>query len=281
MNNQTRLALSLIGAGLGGAAAFAGLARAVRTRRADALDDTVRGQFPRARSRRAVATRAVQTLGYSGKWWVHGPIAAAAATQLWRTGHPRAGAAIALASGAGVAASKAFEAMMFGVRQPAGHPEPDGKSFPSGHSLELAALALTAGYVVVRERLAPAAIAVPLALAVPVASGAGRLYLDRHWGSDVIGGWMAGLALASWCAAAYELVPERALVALPKRVRRVARAAGTSVAERTGRAAERVVDLAAQAREELADTGRSVAKVARVARRERGPVERARELLRR
>jgi undecaprenyl-diphosphatase len=51
-------------------------------------------------------------------------------------------------------------------------------------------------------------IAAPVALAVPVASGIGRLYLDRHWSSDVVAGWLAGLSVAAACAGVYEALSD-------------------------------------------------------------------------
>jgi membrane-associated phospholipid phosphatase len=38
-----------------------------------------------------------------------------------------------------------------------------------------------------------------------IAAGAGRLLLDRHWTSDVIGGYCAGIALGATGAGLYEL----------------------------------------------------------------------------
>jgi membrane-associated phospholipid phosphatase len=38
-----------------------------------------------------------------------------------------------------------------------------------------------------------------------LAAGASRLLLNRHWTSDVIGGYCAGIALGATCAGMYEL----------------------------------------------------------------------------
>jgi len=76
----------------------------------------------------------------------------------------------------------------------------DGKStaatFPSGHTTGVTAEALVIAYVMSAEGLAsPAAIAALLAW--PLLVGASRLYRDRHWLSDIVAGWIAGVAVAS------------------------------------------------------------------------------------
>jgi len=43
--------------------------------------------------------------------------------------------------------------------------------------------------------------------AIVGAATLGRLVLDRHWVSDVIGGTLLGIAVAAGCAAAYESLP--------------------------------------------------------------------------
>ncbi len=71
-----------------------------------------------------------------------------------------------------------------------------------------ATAAVSIAYVLAREGRADAWIAAPAALALPILSGAGRVYLDRHWASDVVGGLLAGVSVAAACAAAYELGPD-------------------------------------------------------------------------
>jgi membrane-associated phospholipid phosphatase len=147
-------------------------------------------------------------VGPLGKPWVHGPVTALLAA--YTRPRSRAGAvAIVLSSGASAAVSHLFESS-FPHR-----PAPPGKrknrsepSFPSGHSLETAATALTTAYVLAREGRADAWFTVPVSVIVPAISGAGRLVLDRHWTTDVVGGWLAGTAIAACCAAAYELMPD-------------------------------------------------------------------------
>jgi membrane-associated phospholipid phosphatase len=85
--------------------------------------------------------------------------------------------------------------------------EKDGKkppaTFPSGHTTGVTAEALVIAYVLYSERLAsPAAIA---ALAAwPLLVGVSRLYRNRHWFSDIIAGWIAGVAVASISVLLYQ-----------------------------------------------------------------------------
>ena len=63
---------------------------------------------------------------------------------------------------------------------------------------------MTASWVLAREAIAPAVVLMPAAVAASLISGLGRLILDRHWPTDSLAGYSAGLALAATCAAAYE-----------------------------------------------------------------------------
>ena len=77
-------------------------------------------------------------------------------------------------------------------------------SFPSGHATRASAAALAIAYVLVRERMTPREIALPLAMAIAAAAGVSRAYADAHWTTDVIGGWSLGSTAAALAALAYE-----------------------------------------------------------------------------
>jgi len=77
-------------------------------------------------------------------------------------------------------------------------------AFPSGHATLAAAVCGTLAYVLWRERLVPGAAAIGAGIALPVIVGISRVYLDVHWATDVVGGWLAGLIVACLAAAIYE-----------------------------------------------------------------------------
>ncbi len=78
-----------------------------------------------------------------------------------------------------------------------------GASFPSGHTLNST---VTYGLVALyawRSRMAPAVrkIVVGLLVAIPFLVGLSRIALGVHYPSDVLGGWLAGMAVVSAVAA--------------------------------------------------------------------------------
>jgi PAP2 superfamily protein len=90
-------------------------------------------------------------------------------------------------------------------KPPPGRHSPTEPAFPSGHALQTAGVAWTTAYVLVREGIAPPGAVVPLALLLPAVSGMVKLWRDRHWFTDVIGGYLLGATLAASGAAGYEI----------------------------------------------------------------------------
>jgi membrane-associated phospholipid phosphatase len=79
-------------------------------------------------------------------------------------------------------------------------------SFPSGHATRASAVALAIAYVLVRERMVPRSVALPVAMIIAAATGVSRAYADAHWTTDVVGGWALGAATAAGSALWYERV---------------------------------------------------------------------------
>jgi undecaprenyl-diphosphatase len=74
-----------------------------------------------------------------------------------------------------------------------------GYSFPSGHSLDSAATYGLIALVVWRSPLPLAVrrLAVVLGATLPFLIGLSRIALGVHYPSDVLGGWLAGIALVA------------------------------------------------------------------------------------
>lgn len=149
----------------------------------------------------SVASRATTPLG---KWWGQVPAALLTALKLRRKG--RAGAAWTIAGTSLVAAVLPAVLDRWTVQRLSPVERVGGRkqSYPSGHALRTSAMAISVGYVMQRERLASPAWLTPLA-PLSLATGVGRLILDRHWTSDVVGGYCAGIALGAASAGLYEL----------------------------------------------------------------------------
>ena len=204
--NQRDRASGALGVALVGAAAFSILAMSVDSHATAYFDGRVRARFPKRR--RPSTKRVAGFIGPLGKAWGHGSVAVAVALLV----HSRRGsvpaASIVLCSALAMALSRVFEKVLPQRKPPPSRHSPTEPSFPSGHSLETAATSTILAYVLAREKLAPGSIAVPLAVWIPVLSGLSRMYLDRHWATDVGGGLLAGVTLAAGCAGIYERARE-------------------------------------------------------------------------
>jgi membrane-associated phospholipid phosphatase len=183
-------------------AAFAVLARSVArrdTREQDhRLRDTLVGN--QGRVDRALA----EAVGPLGKEWFHAPVALLIALVLWQRGAGRRAALPLIASVTAEVVNRVCEGTLHIRKPPPGKKERHKPSFPSGHALETAAVALTSSYVMAREGLTAPARSAAVAMALAAASGGGRVYLDRHWVSDAVGGYLLGIGIAAACGALYE-----------------------------------------------------------------------------
>lgn len=198
---------ALIGVGVAGLIGFTLLARHVAAHETRALDGRARRQFPKRRRRLTrVTARAIEPLG---KWWGQVPVAAAMSALTWRRRGPRAAVPIASASALAASLAWVLERVMRPRTPPPGRHSPTEPAFPSGHALQTSAVAWTTAYVLLRERLGPRTGVIPVAVALPVASGLAKLYLDKHWFTDVMGGYLLGAALAASVAAGYEMAVRR------------------------------------------------------------------------
>jgi membrane-associated phospholipid phosphatase len=62
-----------------------------------------------------------------------------------------------------------------------------------------------------------------MAMVMPGVSGLAKLWLDRHWFTDVLAGYLLGAAIAASSAAAYEIARPRHRPRLTRVIARLAR----------------------------------------------------------
>lgn len=112
-------------------------------------------------------------------------------------------------------ANSALKCSFIRVR-PTSEPWPPGVfgcdqfAFPSGHAMESMALyGLLILWVTATGLRGSTLVATAGLTMVPAAAGLSRVALGVHWMSDVIGGWLAGLAVASLLVFLWEWVPAR------------------------------------------------------------------------
>ena len=209
--NRSQRAAALGIASLAAAASFAFLAAAVARRRTAAIDEAVheRTAPPDDSPVRSVA----DAMAPLGKWWTYIPAGAVAGACLLaatpredRTNGERlVGAGVMILAGvAATALNPVFDNWLPQRPAPPGHASRWKPVFPSGHAFGPAAVGLTAVYVLRRERVARARVALPIALAIPLALSGSRVLLEKHWISDVLGGYLAAAAVAAASLVPYE-----------------------------------------------------------------------------
>jgi membrane-associated phospholipid phosphatase len=184
---------------------YALVAQAVSRRRTVADDVELRDGIQDVRDSTGEAV--AEVVDPIGKEWLHIPVSALVSGVLFRQGvGVRAGLPL-LASVTSELASRVFDGLPPNRKPPPGHPNQQKPSFPSGHANETTAVTFTTAYVMAREDKMAAGPAFAIAAILSIASPASRLYLDRHWTSDVIAGWCLGGSIAAACAAIYESLP--------------------------------------------------------------------------
>ena len=185
--------------------ATAALALATRIPSVQRADDAVELAVGRRRPRLVRVAR-VGTL--PGERFIHPTMGALIALAIIRR---RPGSAsrvvlpLALASLGAIVAHHAVK-LVYRRRRPEialrrGKVEP---AFPSGHSADATAVLATGAYLLVREGVLPARIAIPLASVLALGTGVSRVVLGWHWTTDVMGGWMTGVGVAAECGRVYE-----------------------------------------------------------------------------
>lgn len=207
-NDAPRRVLALGAVAAAAAAGFGVLARAAGRRDTARADEALRRRTaaPRGHPARDVAEAAAPL----GKWWTYVPAALGASAYLLRAPggerpSRRAGAGAVLLTGVvATGLNPLFDRWLPQPPAPPGHDSRRKPVFPSGHAFGPGAVALATAYVAARERLAPAQAALPAALLVPLATAGGRVLVEKHWASDVLGGYLGGIAVAAACLAAYE-----------------------------------------------------------------------------
>jgi membrane-associated phospholipid phosphatase len=146
---------------------------------------------------------AISTVG--GIWSMRA-LAVVACAALWYRRRPRAATSLATALIAGTLLFEAVKRLVERPRPPFGYSRDPTFAFPSGHATVSAAVVCSLAYILWRERVITRSVALSAAIAAPLLVGISRIYLDMHWTTDVLGGWCAGIVVASGAGLIYELI---------------------------------------------------------------------------
>ena len=170
-----------------------------------AMDRRVR-DWVRGRRSSAVRTT-LHAASVMGSVAVYAPATLVAAGLVARRRGARQAIPIVVAVGGAAAMSHLVKRAVQRPRPPSRDRTADEHpSFPSGHTTRATAAAFTIAYALVREGVLPQAVAVPVSFAVAALVGASRTWSDKHWTTDVVGGWALGTASAAGAALWYESV---------------------------------------------------------------------------
>ena len=183
------------------------LAVATRFRAVQRMDDLIEEA---AGPHRMYLRRAAGVATLTGEKFVHPVIAAATAATLFLT---RAGPALRYVlplAGASLGGIIAHHLVKFLYHRPRPQVALDRDkteaAYPSGHTTNATAVVATSAYLLVREGLMPLPLAAVCVVALCLATGLSRVALGWHWGTDVLGGWMAGIGIAALCSWGYEVL---------------------------------------------------------------------------
>lgn len=134
-----------------------------------------------------------------------------AAVFFFARGRGRATLSVAAAPWLALAVYAGIRRILPRARPPgaAGYHEIAG-SFPSAHATTSAAVCCTLAYILWREQMLNGRAALALAIIPPLCIGLSRLYLDVHWTTDVLAGWVGGLVVAVVACGLHRLLSARA-----------------------------------------------------------------------
>jgi undecaprenyl-diphosphatase len=172
------------------------------------LDGEVANSLNRSVHGSRVAVDLLQTISFLGKPVFLALVIAVAAGFAWHRGRHRVAAFLVTTSLGGGLVDSAVKILVDRPRPKVDHPVATalGKSFPSGHSMSstivygAVLLVYMAAIPPRRRRLALAATT-----ALVVAIGASRLFLGVHFLTDVLGGYVLGLAWLAGATAVFEV----------------------------------------------------------------------------
>jgi undecaprenyl-diphosphatase len=183
--------------------AFADLGEDVAERSTSTFDNAVQAWF--AAHQNPTVYKAAFALTWAGSPAVMVLIALVAGVLFYRRrGRGKAGVVVAAPAVGGLVSGTVK--VLFGRARPPGGALLNERtySFPSGHAATSAAVIVTLCYVLARERVISWPVAILIGGAAPLVVGLTRLYLNVHWATDVLAGWMVGLFVAAVSAAVYE-----------------------------------------------------------------------------